>query len=497
MIDHPMLAAYQPSDSDPFDAVKAAHLLNRAGFGGTQEEVDKVIQLGPQKAVDWLLDFPDGPAVQEGGGGSDSGPDLSSVANVPSSTGQLRMMLNDAGGEADKKMLRQKFEQSNRQAVGAIMTWWLNRMAYGPHPLQEKLTFFWHGHFTTSARDERAASLMWRQNELLRQYAAGNFNPFLHAISKDPAMLDYLNNSQNRKQHPNENYAREVMELFTLGIGNYTEDDVKEGARAFTGWTHDGDEFIFREFQHDYGEKTFLGQTGNFDGDNVLDIILQQPACPKFVAGELFKYLAYDGVDEPLAAALGDLFYGNQYELRPLIQTILTSRGFYSPECIGVQIKCPVQLLVGTVRMLGLSMPPEQAAISALNQMGQVPLMPPNVRGWPGGHLWINTSTLFIRYNTGVWLAGGDVPALSRINRRGDSDRPLPPGLAQGTDFDPQAQGTADDVVNFWVGRLIQRPIGDDKKQILLSALGDQPNDPDAQRRVVQLIVSMPEYQLC
>src|SRR5208282_4912555 len=295
-----------------------------------------------------------------------------------------------------------------------------------------KLAFFWHGHFTTSARDERAASLMWRQNELLRRYAAGNFDPFLHAISKDPAMLDYLNNAQNKKQHPNENYAREVMELFTLGIGNYTEDDVQEGARAFTGWTHDGDEFIFREFQHDYGDKTFLGQTGNFDGDNVLDIILRQPACPRFVAGELFKYLAYDGVDDVLATALGDLFYGNQFELRPLIRTILTSRGFYSPECIGVQIKCPVQLFVGTVRMLGLSMPPEGAVISALSQMGQVPLMPPNVRGWPGGHLWINTSTLFIRYNTGVWLAGGDVPALARVNRKGDSDRPLPPGVARG-----------------------------------------------------------------
>jgi hypothetical protein len=497
MTDHPMLASYEPTDSDPFDAVKAAHLLNRAGFGGTQDEVDKVLQLGPQKAVDWLLDFPDAPAVQEGTVGGDPGPDLSSVADVPGSFRQLRMMLNDAPTPMDRKALQQKFNQSNREALGAITQWWMNRMAFGPHPLQEKLTLFWHGHFTTSARDERAASLMWRQNEVLRRYAAGNFDPFLHAISKDPAMLDYLNNSENKKQHPNENYAREVMELFTLGIGNYTEDDVKEGARAFTGWTHDGDEFIFREFQHDYGDKTFLGQTGNFDGDDVLNIILQQPACPRFVAGELFQYLAYEIVDPDLKEALGELFYGNGYELRPLIRTILTSRGFYSPQCIGVQIKCPVQLMVGTVRMLGLTMPPENAVESALNQMGQLPLMPPNVRGWPGGHLWINTSTLFIRYNTGVWLAGGSVPALGRVNRKGESDRPLPPGESVESDFEPQAQGSADDVVDYWLGRLIQRPVGDDKKQVLLSALGDEPNDVDAQRRVVQLIVSMPEYQLC
>jgi uncharacterized protein DUF1800 len=489
---HPLLYAYKPTDSDPFDQVKAAHLLSRAGFGGTPEEIDKVLKLGPQKAVDWLMDFPDAPAESNG---DNSGPDLSSLADQPSSFAQYRTMLQDASPD-QRKMLQQKFQQSNREAIGAITKWWLNRMAYGDYPLQEKLTFFWHGHFTTSARDERAASLMWRQNELLRRYAAGNFQPFLHAISKDPAMLDYLNNSQNKKQHPNENYAREVMELFTLGIGNYTEDDVKEAARAFTGWTHDGDEFVFREFQHDYGQKTFLGQTGNFDGDNVLDIILQQQECPKFVAEELFQYLAYDATGDSLADALGDVFLSNNYELRPLIQTILTSRAFYSPQCIGVQIKSPVQLMVGTVRLLGLRVPPELATISALNQMGQVPLMPPNVRGWPGGHLWINTSTLFIRYNTGVWLAGGDVPSLTRINPKA-TDRELPPGIARPNDFEPQASGSADDVVSYWLARLIQRPIEDDKKQVLVGALGDDPTDTDAQRRVVQLIVSMPEYQLC
>src|SRR5580658_6855088 len=196
MTTHPMLSAYQPTDSDPFDEVKAAHLLNRAGFGGTDDEVQKILSLGPQKAVDHLLDFPDAPAQ----GSGDSGPDLSSIADLPANFMQLRQQLKDAGDQQQRKMLQQKFQQSNREALDAIVKWWMNRMAFGPYPLQEKLTLFWHGHFTTSARDERAASLMWRQNELLRRYAAGNFNPFLHAISKDPAMLDYLNNAQNRKQ---------------------------------------------------------------------------------------------------------------------------------------------------------------------------------------------------------------------------------------------------------------------------------------------------------
>jgi hypothetical protein len=493
MSDASLLAPYRPTDSDPFDATKAAHLLNRAGFGGTADEIDKAISLGPEKAVDWLLGFPDTPAETDAGGG----PDLSAVADLPSTFREARQMLDNAQTPQERKELQQKFQQSNREAVGATMMWWLNRMASGPYPLQEKLTLFWHGHFTTCAKDERAALLMWKQNELLRQNAAGNLEPFVHAISHDAAMLDYLNNSQNRKQHPNENYARELMELFTLGIGNYTEDDVKEGARAFTGWTHDGSDFVFRRFQHDYGMKTFLGRFGAFDGDDVIEIILSQPACRRFIAGELFKWFAYDNSDPQLTEALGEYFWGQQFEIRPLVKTILTSQAFYSPQCMGVQIKCPVQLMVGTVRLLGLSMPAEGATISALNQMGQVPLMPPNVRGWPGGQMWINTSTLFIRYNTAVWLAGGDVPSLTRLNAKGDSDRPLRHVGDLATDFEPAADGSAQQVVDYWVNRLIQRPIGTDKKAVLMDALGSQPNNVDAQRKLVQLIVSMPEYQLC
>ena len=195
------------------------------------------------------------------------------------------------------------------------------------------------------------------------------------------------------------------------------------------------------------------------------------------------------------------MLYGNHYELRATVRTILTSRAFYSPQAIGVQIKSPVQLVVGTIRHLGLeTLPPTPALSSALNQMGQLPLMPPNVRGWPGGRMWINTSTLFIRYNTGVWLAGGDVPALGRVGRKGDNgNSQLSPRVAKPTDFDPNADdgsNSPEKIVDGWVSRLIQRPIDADKKKVLVQALGN-PVNASSVRKVVQLIVSMPEYQLC
>ncbi len=321
---HPLLAPYIPSDSDPFDDVKAAHLLNRAGFGGVPEEVEYVRKIGPKRAVEWLMDFPDAPA-EEMGGEYDS-PDLSTIAGSPANFREYCRKLFGKSRD-EKKALIQQLMQANRQAISATIGWWMNRMAYGRYPLHEKLTLFWHGHFTTSAKDERSAMLMWRQNELLRRYAADNFEPFVRAISRDPAMLDYLNNNENRKEHPNENYARELMELFTLGIGNYTETDVKQGARAFTGWGHDGVDFVYREEDHDDGIKYFLGRSGDFDGDDVISIILQQPVCSRFIAGELFKYFAYENTDASLGTALGEVLLNNRYQIRPLLRTIFNEPG--------------------------------------------------------------------------------------------------------------------------------------------------------------------------
>jgi hypothetical protein len=492
---HPLLESYRPTDTEPFDAVKAAHLLNRAGFGGTPEEVERVQKLGPQDAVDQLLDFPDAPAEEQS---QTDVPILSSITGLPADFRQIYKSMQGKS-DAEKKEIRQKFMMANREAINATVDWWLHRMAFGQHPLQEKLTLFWHGHFVTSAKDERSASAMWNQNELLRANALGNFGKFVGAISRDPAMLDYLNNTQNRKAHPNENYARELMELFTLGIGNYTENDVKQAARAFTGWAHDGDDFVFRRFDHDNGIKTFLGQTGNFNGGDIIDIILAQDVCARFIASKLFRFFAYEEVDDALAQALGSQFRDSRYELRPLVRTILNSKAFYSSLAIGSQIKSPIQLVIGTIRQLDLQMPPERAMMGALTQMGQVPFAPPNVRGWPGGRIWINTSTLFVRYNTALFLAAGgsnDFPKLG--HKLGTLAKHEGTVEEAPTDFNPpNTDSDAGEIVDAWVSRLIQRPIADDKRQVLLNALNGKPDRPENTRKMIQLIMSMPEYQLC
>ena len=464
----PVLQPFLPQAA--FDAVRAAHLLNRCGFGGTPEEVARVQELGPRKAVDWLLDFPDAPAEEQS---QTDVPDLSAIDGWPRTFADRRKLFE--GKTPDERMqLNQQLQRANREAVQATAEWWLRRMVAGVNPLQEKLTLFWHGHFTTSARDERSAWLMWQQNELLRAQSAGNFRQFVRRISRDPAMLDYLNNSQNRKQHPNENYARELMELFTLGIGNYTEDDVKEAARAFTGWAHDGENFVFRKNDHDDDEKTFFGRRGKFDGDGIIELILSHRACAPYIARRLWTFFVYEDPEPEICQGLGEVLRGSGWDLRPVLATIFTSRAFYSERAIGTQVKSPIQLVTGSLRLLGGPMPPVRQLTGALDQMGQIPLAPPNVKGWPGGRAWINTSTLFVRYNTCVMLAGqGDAVETARVT------------------------GRAEDVVDYWVGRLIQRPIPAEKRKTLLETISRRPGDESAVRSMIQLIVSMPEYQLC
>lgn len=483
---HPMLAPFVPTAGDPWDRLKSAHLLNRAAWGGSPVEIDHALEAGPRDAVDTLLDFPD--AASDAISKTDQ-PDLSQIDGYPKSFAD-RQKLYAGKTEEEKRLIQQRMNQSNQEALRAIVVWWVRRMATGPYPLHEKLTFFWHGHFTTSARDERSASSMWTQNELLREHAAGNFGKFVHAVSHDPAMLDYLNNQQNRKAHPNENYARELMELFTLGIGNYTEQDVKEGARAFTGWAHDGEEYIFRKFDHDTGEKNFLGRRGNWDGDDVCNIILQQRACATYIASRLWKFFVNEDPDPAVVQSLGDVLRDNDYELRPVLRTMFTSKAFYSADNVGALIKCPVQLIVGTTRALDVTVPDYGRMYGSLEQMGQVPLMPPNVKGWPGGRLWINTSTLFVRQNTAVWLAGGEAVTSGKPR----FDRQNANAVQHGPDV--RADGDAGAIVDHWVARLIQRPIDPARRSVLIQAMGDKPSEAIV-TNMIKLVLSMPEYQLC
>jgi hypothetical protein len=491
MARHSGLEAFEPTADNPWNAAKAAHLLARAGFGGTAEEIEQAVADGPRKAVARLLDFPDACADEIERG---QVPDLSRIEGYPKTFAELRNIYE--GKTADEKdLLKQRLDQANRAALRATAMWWVGRMVDGPYPLQEKLTLFWHGHFTTSARDERSAWLMWQQNETLRRSAAGNFRAFVRAVARDPAMIDYLNNQQNRKGRPNENFARELMELFTLGIGNYTEADIKEAARAFTGWAHDGEAYIFRKRDHDEEPKTFFGRRGNLDGDDVIDLILQHRSCPTYIASRLWRFFVSDELDPPLVVALGELLRENEYELRPVLHTLLTSRAFYEPPVMGGMIKSPLQLVVGTIRALSVKMPEFARLYAALDQMGQLPLMPPNVKGWPGGRSWINTSTLFVRQNTTLWIAGGEPIATGngRVGRivklKGkNSGRTAP--LAVTTDGSPA------EIVDHWVGRLIQREIAEERLSVLIDAVGKTPTEASVQS-VVRLILSMPEYQLC
>lgn len=466
---HADLQPYQSTEADPFDAVKAAHLLARAGFGGTPDDIARVIQLGPVDAAYDLLDFPDAPAEEQS---KADVPDLSGIDGYPRTFDERRRIL--AGLTPEERIrINNQMMAGNREALFATAEWWMKRMVSGKYPMQEKLTLFWHGHFTTSARDERSAWLMWQQNETHRRHAAGNFRAYVKAISRDPAMLGYLNNQQNRKGRPNENYARELMELFTLGIGNYTEQDVKEAARAFTGWHHDGEQFVFRRNQHDTDAKTFMRRTGPFGGDEVIDIILEQDASASYIASRLWNFFVAEQIKPEYAASLGALLRENDYALRPLLMTIFTSKAFYDRKIIGTQIKSPIQLIVGSVKMLGTSLPRRARISGALEQMGQVPFFPPNVKGWPGGRTWINSGTLFVRYNTAMTLA-------NELDTSKVLEAPAEPGA-----FAKQ-----------WVDRLIQRPIDVDKMNALVTAAGSTVTK-DSAKRLIELIVSMPEYQLC
>ena len=259
-------------------------------------------------------------------------------------------------------------------------------MLLTPRPLEEKLTLFWHGHFATEERKIDDYRLMLHQNKTLRRLASGNFRDLLVAISQDPAMLVYLDNRTNVKGHANENYAREIMELFALGVGNYTEDDIKQAARALTGWRNEGLRFINDPELHDDGEKTIFGKTGNFDGYDVIDLILEKPVAAEFIAAKLYRFLVREEISPELTRKLAAVLRDNNYELKPLLTTIFLSRDFHSAPSIGTQIKGPVQYYVSACRRLGLDRIPGTPYFTpAMASLGQSLGDPPNVKGWDGG----------------------------------------------------------------------------------------------------------------
>ncbi len=483
------LAKFAPTASDPWDRAKAAHLLSRAGFGGRPDEIDRVVRLGMDAAVDELLDYGRFPE-------SVPPPDFSSLRAVWESYARLVQMRAAERERFDAIVIAQR---ADNQKFQEIREWWMTRMIQTPRVLQEKMVVFWHGLLVSGRPEVRQAEMLFIQNELFRRGALGNFKDLIVGISKDPAMLRYLDNNINRKGKPNENYARELLELFTMGIGNYTERDIKEAARAFTGWTYRNYEFSFDARQHDDGSKTFLGRTGNLDGGDIITIIFEQPATARWVPRRLFEYFGYLRPEESLVDDLAEVFRRSNFEVAPVVRAILTSGAFYSPKAMRTQVKSPVQLVVGTARLLEPDAVAIPALLRAMDLMGQAVFIPPNVGGWPRGEGWITTSTILHRYNFSSLVLTGGMPGIGRR----PATRPAVPAGAQKL---VDGAGTAGEVVNRLVSAMAAGTLADVRKHALMRALGASSAQApfvrdgaatDAKlRSALHLLMSSPEYQM-
>ena len=364
---------------------KIQHLFLRAGFGETPDHINSLLNTPISSIVDNLF------ATSQ---------DYKDINYLPYPIPEDEEK-NGIGAFKLIKMFLKSYgdmEELNGE--------WLFKMTYTPAVLREKMTFFWHNHFSTSTP---LAYLMQVQNNTLRQYALGKFGDLLHAVAKDPAMILYLNNQQNKKAHPNENFAREVMELFTLGVGNYTENDIKESARAFTGWTvNTKGEYQFNDKQHDFDEKDFLGQKGNFNGDDVLNIILSNKQVSIFIVTKIYKEFVNQNVNTERVQELADGFFKSDYDISALMRKIYTSDWFYDDENIGAKVCSPVELIVRYKKLVNLDVTNKKTLVDVQKALGQVLFFPPNVAGWKGGNTWIDSSSLLLRLSIPMYIIKGE-----------------------------------------------------------------------------------------
>ncbi len=409
-----------------------------------------------------------------------------------------------AGDQNSIQQMRQAF----REKTKSLNLAWTNVMVSTPYPLLEKTSLFWHGHFATRVENP------YYEQELLhiiRTNALGSFRTMLKEVSKSPAMLQFLNNQQNKKQHPNENFAREVMELFTLGRGHYTEEDIKEAARAFTGWAIDGDgAFVFRQRQHDDEQKTFLGKTGNFNGDDILDILLAQKQTAVFITQKIYRYFVSDELIDPSHIKdLAEKFFANDYNIGALLKDIFTAYWFYTRQVVAGKVKSPVELLVGYRRMVPLNFTDERTMLQLQRILGQFLFNPPNVAGWPGGRNWIDSSSLVIRMRLPEALLGDKALDLSPKELDADTkEMSKTPNAEKGKYFRigkaaadwsgylAAWQNVAkDDLPRALANYLLPSAITDAQlKEVCLFA--DKDSDEEYVKSLTILLMELPEYQL-
>jgi uncharacterized protein (DUF1800 family) len=388
-IAHSDLLVHAPADF-VWTAREVEHLSNRAGFGARPLDIAAGVALGPDAFVSALLR---GPVVPEEPFWAEPCAERDGVKPIEALTAD------------EKKALQAQLRTRDRQQLAAYTHWWFERMLAGKDPLRERMTLYWHGHFTSSMQDVKSSWQMIRQNQFLRENAFGRFADLVHGIARDPAMLEYLDNNSNRSTAPNENFARELLELYTLGLGHFTEQDVKEAARAFTGWSGKGAEFRVNAKQHDRGAKTVFGESGRWSGDEVIEIVLRQPACAEHVAGRLIAWFEGRVPERERVVEYAAFLREHDYEVWALLNKLFLDPRFYRDEVVGMRISGPIDYLVGSARRLGATPPPALLEIGA-RALGQQLFEPPNVKGWEGGASWITTATFMQRGNLAGMLLG-------------------------------------------------------------------------------------------
>ncbi|MEM9935460.1 MAG: DUF1800 domain-containing protein [Bacteroidota bacterium] len=351
------------------------HLFSRAGFGVRMDQWEKLKHTSHEEILQYLFSS-----------SRKAEPLIIQEENPFAGRGRQGMLSQEK---------RKEMKKENRKLLRDLNIAWVNRMASTEAQLREKMTFFWHDHFAC-----RRPGIMvnQRQNNVLRAHALGKFGDLVLAVAQDPAMLLFLNNQQNRKEHPNENFARELLELFTLGRGNYTEEDIKEAARAFTGWsTNVKGEFFFRARRHDYGKKRFMGKTGNFGGEDIINIVLENRQTATYITTKLYRFLVNPSIDKEVVDTWAKSFYESEYDIASLLKTIFTANHFYEKQHIGARIKSPVEYLVSLMRLLDMTFDNPEGILFMEKALGQILFVPPGVDGWPDGKNWIDSNTLMTR----------------------------------------------------------------------------------------------------
>lgn len=504
-----------PTADESWTLIEAAHLLNRAGFGGSPDEIKNFHSLGRSKAVDSLLsvkDEPDAfplPAWAE---------EENALENQRERLAQRREMQKSSRGltpEAAEKIRREAFkkiQQEDRQHALEAQAWWFRRMTKTRAPLREKMTLFWHDHFATSIQKVKQPVLLVYQNELFRSHAFGSFKDLTQAILMDPAMMLYLDTQNSQKGKPNENFAREVMELFTLGEGNYTEQDIREAARAFTGYqlNRANGKVTHNRRQWDETPKTIFGKTGPYTGADVINLIFEKPGVATFMARKIWEYFVYDNPPDTVVAPLAETLRSNGYQIAPLLREIFMSREFYATASVRSQIKSPVQFIIQLLKQLEIDNPPAGFPVIAQQQLGQVLFMPPNVAGWDWGQAWINTNTLLTRYNLAGFITkgaeeDGNPMEMERAKIKGMAKAPKRAGRGwKGPDYGKVAprplRENPEQLVDALVFRFFQCPVPDKARgsfiEYATAKKGVVFTDKET-AELCHLMLSTPYYQLC